>query len=339
MNSYERVMCALRLEQPDRVPIAELGVNPKVLNALEPGISEVEFFAKHLDVVLAWQVLQEEDCVNGAVVDEWGVKRKYLDQSYSIPFEFPIKNEEELNDYEPPNPNEIHRLDRLKELVKKYKKTKAIIFTLETAFTTAWSLVGLEKLLVSFKMNSGFAKKILDMVFDYHFELARAALETGTDIILCGDDLAFKTGLMMSRQDFERFLLPYYEKMIDLTHDKHAYFIKHTDGNIWEILDLLVEAGIDAINPLEPVAGMDIGEVKKKYGDKVCLIGNIDCGDLLSRKSPCEVEEVVKQTIKKAAPGGAYIISSSNMIHASVKPANYKAMIEAAKLYGKYPID
>ena len=80
---------------------------------------------------------------------------------------------------------------------------------------------------------------------------------------------------------------------------------------------------------------MNIGEVKKKYGDSVCLIGNIDCGDLLSRKSPHEVQEAVQRTIKEAAPGGGYIISSSNAIHASVKPENYKAMIDAVKLYGK----
>lgn len=335
MNSYERVMCALRIEQSDRVPIVEWMIHPNVINALEPGITEQEFMAKYLDAISTWQVMQEKDCGGEVVIDEWRVKRKYLGQRYAIPFEFPIKNEEDLRNYEPPSPNESYRLDLLKEVVEKYKRRKTIVFCLETVFTYVWALVGLEELLISFKINPNFAEKLLDINFNYHIELARAAIEAGADVIMCGDDLAYKTGLMMSRQDFERFLLPYYKKMIDQVHDKGAYFIKHTDGRIWEILDLLVEAGIDAINPLEPVAGMNIGEVKKKYGDRVCLIGNIDCGDLLSRKSPREVQEVVKQTIKEVALGGGYIISSSNAIHASVKPENYKAMIDAAKLYGK----
>jgi len=338
MNSYERVMCALRIDQPDRVPIVEWMIHPNVTNRLEPGITEQEFMAKHLDAISTWQTMREKDCGDETIIDEWGVKRKYLGQRYPMPFEFPIKNEEDLRNYEPPSPNQDYRLDLLKEVVKKYKRNKAIVFCLETVFTYAWALVGLEELLISFKINRDFARKLLDINSNYHLKLAKAAIEAGADVIMCGDDLAYKTGLMMSRQDFERFLLPYYKKMIGQVHDKGAYFIKHTDGRIWEILDLLVDAGIDAINPLEPVADMNIGEVKKKYGDKVCLIGNIDCGDLLSRKSPREVKEVVKQTIKKAAPGGGYIISSSNAIHASVKPENYKAMIQATKKYGKYSV-
>jgi len=338
MNSYERVICALKVKQPDRVPVVEWMIHPHVIDALEPGLSEQEFMAKHLDAISTWQVTQEEKCGDDTVVDEWGVKRKYLGQRYGIPFDFPIKKEEELEDYKPPDPNKSYRLDLLREVVKRYKGEKAIIFCLETVFTYAWALVGLEKLLVSFKINPDFAQKLLNISFNYFIQLAGKAVEAGADAIMCGDDLAYKTGLMMSRQDFEEFLLPYYRKMIDEVHRRGAYFIKHTDGKIWEILDLFVEAGIDAINPLEPVADMDIGEAKKRYGDKICLIGNIDCGDLLSRRSPVEVEEVVKQTIKKAAPGGGYMISSSNAIHASVKPENYKVMINAARRYGKYPI-
>jgi len=338
VNSYERVICALRIEQPDRVPIVEWMIHPNVISALEPGITEQEFMAKHLDAISTWQIMQEKDCGDGVVIDEWGVKRKYLGQRYGIPFEFPIKNEEDLKNYKSPDPHKSYRLDLLKEVVEKYKGEKAIVFCLETVFTYAWALVGLEELLISFKTNPSFTKKLLDISFNYHLELAKEAIEAGADAVMCGDDLAYKTGLMMSKEDFEKLLLPYYKRMIDEVHERGAYFIKHTDGKIWGILDLFLEVGIDAINPLEPVAGMNIGEVKRKYGDRVCLIGNIDCGDLLSRKSPQEVKKVVRQTIKEAAPGGGYIISSSNAIHASVRPENYKAMIEATKRYGKYPI-
>jgi uroporphyrinogen decarboxylase len=99
---------------------------------------------------------------------------------------------------------------------------------------------------------------------------------------------------------------------------------------------MIVDAGVDGVNPIEPAAGMDIGEVKQKYGHRVCLIGNIDCSCLLPEGSVEEVEAAVKECIRKAAPGGGYIISSSNSIHSSVKPENYLAMIQATRKYGRY---
>ena len=339
MNSYQRTMTALEVKQPDRVPILEWQISSHVIEALEPGSSELEFMARNLDAVSTWEDTREKDGGSGVIIDEWGAKRKYLGQRYPIPFEFPIKSEEDLKNFKLPDPQAPWRFERLKEAVKNYKGEKAIIFCLETVFTYAWVLVGMEELLISFRTNPDFTRKLLQINAEYHLKLAESAIELGADAIMCGDDLAYKTGLMMSRGDFRKFLLPHYQRMIDLVHSKGIPFIKHSDGNIWEILDLFVDAGIDAINPLEPVAGMDIGEVKQKYGDRVCLIGNIDCGDLLCRKSPPEVEEVVKKTIEKAAPGGGYIISSSNAIQRAAKPENYRVMIETTKKYGRYPLN
>jgi uroporphyrinogen decarboxylase len=143
----------------------------------------------------------------------------------------------------------------------------------------------------------------------------------------------------MSPQHFRQFVLPYLKRSIDAAHDEGVPFIKHTDGNIWAILDDLVQAGIDALDPIEPAAGMDIGEVKAKYGDRIAVIGNVDCSFVLTRGTVEEVEEAVKETIAKASPGGGHILASSNSIHPAVKPENYKAMVEAARKFGRYPID
>jgi uroporphyrinogen decarboxylase len=100
---------------------------------------------------------------------------------------------------------------------------------------------------------------------------------------------------------------------------------------------MILETGVDAINPLEPVAGMDIARVKQRYGERVCLIGNIDCGDLLCSHTPEKVTAVVRETIRQGGEKGGYILSSSNTIHSSVKPENYRAMIEAGHRFGSYP--
>ena len=126
--------------------------------------------------------------------------------------------------------------------------------------------------------------------------------------------------------------------MIDRAHDKDMLYMKHTDGNIWPIFDLIVGTGVNGIHPIDPEAGMDIGEAKTRYGDKVCLMGNIDCGPLLVWGTVDEVRHEVKECIRKAGKGGGLICMSSNSIHSGVKPENYVAMVKAIREYGQYPL-
>ena len=100
----------------------------------------------------------------------------------------------------------------------------------------------------------------------------------------------------------------------------------------------MVETGIDALNPIDPVAGMDLGDMKARYGDKICLMGNVDCGNLLSYGTKEEVRSAVKECIRKAGKGGGYICMSSNSIHGAVNPENYTEMVRAIREYGKYPL-
>jgi uroporphyrinogen decarboxylase len=83
---------------------------------------------------------------------------------------------------------------------------------------------------------------------------------------------------------------------------------------------------------------MDIGKVKQEFGDRVAVVGNLDCGELLPHATPEEVKEAVKETIAKAAPGGGHILASSNSIHPAVKPENYRAMADAGRRWGEYPL-
>ena len=83
---------------------------------------------------------------------------------------------------------------------------------------------------------------------------------------------------------------------------------------------------------------MDLSEVKNKYSDRIALKGNVDCAQTLSYATADEVIEETKQVIRKGGPGGGFILSSSNSIHASVKPENYLAMLDTLKKYGSYPL-
>jgi uroporphyrinogen decarboxylase len=116
-----------------------------------------------------------------------------------------------------------------------------------------------------------------------------------------------------------------------------AKYIKHSDGNLWPLLDMIVNAGIDGLHPIDPNAGMNIYEVKERYGDRICVIGNVDCQYTLCDGTKEEVTEEVRRLITRLARGGGYMIASSNSIHNGVDPQNFLTMIEAARKYGKYP--
>jgi uroporphyrinogen decarboxylase len=114
--------------------------------------------------------------------------------------------------------------------------------------------------------------------------------------------------------------------------------IKHTDGMIWPLLEMIVDSGIDCLDPIDPVAGMDLAEVKAKYGKRIALKGNVDCAHLMTLGTPEQVAAATREALRIGAPGGGFILSSSNSIHSSVKPENYMAMLATLREHGRYPL-
>jgi len=191
--------------------------------------------------------------------------------------------------------------------------------------------------LADYILNPGFARRLIDLVSGYKVEVAKAALDLGADAVISGDDYAYRKGLLMSPRQFREFILPYLKRLVNAVHRRGAPFIKHCDGYIWPILGDLVEAGIDGLHPIEPLAGMSIAEVKERYGDRICVAGNVDVSYVLPLGSREDVAKETRRCISEASPGGGHILSSSNSIHNAVKVENLKAMIETAKKYGVYP--
>jgi uroporphyrinogen decarboxylase len=114
--------------------------------------------------------------------------------------------------------------------------------------------------------------------------------------------------------------------------------IKHSDGNIIPIIDMILDSGIDCLDPIDPMGGLDIGEMKRKYGRRIALKGNVNCAQTLTFGTERQVVDETLAVIRAAAPGGGLIVSSSNSIHSSVKPGNYLAMWNAIRTYGRYPL-
>jgi len=346
MNSRERVFAALNRNEPDQVPIIEGLIDLTIINKIFPGSSYMDFVEKvGLDAVginQPWDIstnIKWIDKQRRIYQDKWGVVRQFTTEAVSYPLEGPIHSEKDLKKYIPPNPTDEALLGDLPQIVNKFRGKKAVMWLSHDAFIIPSFLRGMDNFLMDFIVNPNFARKLINLCVEFNVEEVKTAVRAGAEIIILGDDYAFKQGPLMSPSQFREFILPGLTKVVQTGKREGAFVIKHTDGNIWSLMDMLVEGGIDAINPLEPDAGMDIGKVKRKYGNKLCLVGNIDCGYLLSHASVEKVIEAVRRCILEAAPGGGFIMSSSNSIHSSVKPENYMAMIKAAKKHGKYPID
>jgi len=155
--------------------------------------------------------------------------------------------------------------------------------------------------------------------------------------VFMADDLAHTVGCFVSPEVYRKYVFPWYRRIGEVLKQAGLPFLYHSDGNLWPILDDLAECGIASIHPVEPQA-MDIVELKQRYGHRFCIFGNIDLDYTLTRGSVEEVEAQVKKRIQELAPGGGYGLAASNSIPDYVKPENFRAMVEAAKRYGAYPI-
>lgn len=160
----------------------------------------------------------------------------------------------------------------------------------------------------------------------------------GVDGITGGNDWAFKTGPMFSVRHLRRFIAPYLKRIVDEAHRHGLPYIKHGDGDLRTHLPVLVdEVGIDGLHAIEPNANMDIVDLKRRYGDRLTLLGNFDC-DLLARGTPEQIDVEVARLMREVAPGGGYVFSTSNSVLMDVPLENLRAMDTAARRYGVYPI-
>ncbi len=180
-------------------------------------------------------------------------------------------------------------------------------------------------------------ERLLDAQLEHTLSFMRAQVEHGAHAILGGEDWAGHSGPLISPRHFRKIVLPRLQRLVAECHRLGVPYIKHTDGNISRVEDvLLVDSGIDAYQAIEPAAGMDIADLKRRYGDRLTLMGNLDCAHLLVFGTPQEVAAETRRIIEDCAPGGGFVLTSSNSIHSGVRMENYMAMLEAARKYGVY---
>ena len=194
------------------------------------------------------------------------------------------------------------------------------------------------KLAYYIRKKPQFIHEVMDEYTKVNVEIVKRLAEAGVDVVLMGDDLGYKENVFFSLKDFREFILPYHKRIYQECKKHGIYFILHSDGKINEYLPDLINAGINGLQALEASAGVDLAELKEKFGDKLCFLGGLDSSGVLVFGTPQEVEENVKECIKAAAKGGGYFIGPSHDI-LNVPWENVLAMRAAIEKYRKYPLD
>ena len=362
MNGKERIYTALECREPDMVPIFEMGINEASIIGLGKHFTDKLPPLKHVydmtieeqlqymdllalilgelgnDGVSTVYILKKERTGEGDLVaDKYGTVYRLSDVGEPLPVEGPIKSAADLGLIEgmEPSPEDFVML---RYFVARMGTDVAHFFAIPGPFRFSWQLRGaMEHLLLDYMRDPEFALRLHRITTDFCIKAIVQAAEIGTNVVALEGDLAFNTNTLISPDHYRKFLLPFHTEIVEAAHKAGLKIIKHSDGNLWPIMDDLLAAGFDGIHPFQPQS-MDIAEAKKKLAGKAAIVGNIDCSFLLPFGTEQEVRQAVRDTIRIAAPGGGYIISSSNSIHPGVKPENYLAMIKAAREFGKYPI-
>ena len=375
MTGRERVMLALQHKEADRVPTGENQVYG-ALAAKIVGYPTL-YSTGWEELKALWEGRRDEvvrdygrTLVDLARKLEWDyirvpfvpARREYKQPKMTGPYSWINENGEEVH-YNPDAGNIIHpiyrtdltvddlpdpksdsftvddsQLDALRHVVKEAGDTHFIICRPPFDGTFPWDqTVGMEEFLVRMLTDEEFVQRAIDVYVGRNIKMLEAALDAGADAVMVTDDYSDNRGPIMGAAAFCKFIIPGIKRQVQAVHKKGKIFIKHTDGNIWAILDELVATGIDAWHGIQINIGMDMAKLKEKYGRRICLFGGTNCETLITG-TPEELRQEVLQSIREAAKGGGLVVTTSNVVAPGTPLENYMAARQAVRDYGKYPI-
>lgn len=157
-------------------------------------------------------------------------------------------------------------------------------------------------------------------------------------VVLTYGDIAYKDKLIFSPAFLRREFFPRLKVINDTWHNYGFKCLFHSDGNLMEVMGDIIEAGSDGLNPIEVVAGMDLAELKRLYGDRLFFAGGIDVSQLMAYGTTEEVKAACREAIRVAAPGGGYFLGGTTELHHAIPAENIVAMVDSAEEFGRYPL-
>jgi len=338
MNSRERVLAALRREKPDRVPYCEIGIDRALAQKLM-GWGEPVSQARNLEV--NQYTIQEARAIASLLkLDNLSYlmrapvyAHKSAGQDGRLFYgEGMIQTEADLAIIELPDPYDDSLYAEAEEFVAQKGEYAAWFVTRIGIFPTMLSM-GIERFCIAVYENRSLVEAILDRYCDWMIVVAERVCQMGFDVFVSTDDLAFKTGPFLSPALFRDLVMPRHQRVAEKIT---IPWVLHSDGDVMPYLEDFLSLGITGLHPNEKGA-MDIRAMKREYGDRICLLGNVDL-NILGMGTPEDVEAELRDLIRDVGPGGGYIVTSGNTLAGYLRPENALALSRAAQEYGRYPL-
>ncbi|NPV47060.1 MAG: uroporphyrinogen decarboxylase [Armatimonadetes bacterium] len=333
MTHQERVIAALRHEQPDRCPYA-MGLTQKAhaamvahygnddyLKLIDNSIHGVAANPGPRDMWLSADIWQ----------DEFGVQwDRSIDRDIGNVCNCVIP-ERNLDRLDLPDPLAPEKFAGFAEQVAAGRAAgKFIQFGIGfSLFERAWTMRGMENLFLDMVEAPSFVDELLDAICDYNVTLVNQAVTYDIDEVHFGDDWGSQRGLLMGPKLWERFLKPRLARMYGAAKAAGKFVSIHSCGKVQELFPQLIEIGLDCFNPFQPEV-MDPYEMKKLHGDRLSFWGGVSTQKLLPYGTPDEVRAEVRRLIAEVGKSGGYILAPAHAIPGDARPENIMALIEAA---------
>jgi len=295
------------------------------------------------DFAIGYQPVDQADRINPVEVmmrdarwtDEWGVGWGHAFGGVGArPVEYPLEDWSQLDDYltRIPDARAPGRLDAAAEVLDTHgSDTYCLGVFVLSLFERLHTLRNMERLFLDFHDHEAEVQRLLDALENHAMELIRYWAELGADGVYLTDDWGTQLALMISPVMWRKFFKPRYARIFAEMHRLGMDVLFHSCGNITQIVEDLIEIGVDILDPLQPLA-MDVKEIARQFGGRVAFSGAVDDQELLCRGTPQQVKDTVRELIDTLGHpfGGRYLIAPANVMVPDVPLANVQALFEAA---------
>jgi hypothetical protein len=346
----ERITRSMNFEEGDRVPIWDYIDNTAVLEYFAPGEEDLltanvkVYHGLGIDLCRGFGGSYAASRNGEQQADEQGVVRSVISGQTCWSVRRAINSIEELEAYEPPTPPEMEVVRKswvpqMRSVQSAFAPSTMYVPGCGCGFHGTYDMMGLQLFSYAVYDCPAQVERLIEANNAAGVQIARiAAQEKLCPLFFIGDDIAFKQRLMFSPGFLRRTFIRALRNMCEPLRSAGIRVIFHSDGDVTDLIDDMIAAGISGLNPIEPMAGMDIGALKQRYGRELILVGNVDCSQVLPLGTVEQVVEATKECIRQASPGGGHFIGSSSEITPSTPLENILAFYQACREYGRYPI-
>jgi uroporphyrinogen decarboxylase len=347
MTEKERVKTQIHFQKPDRLPwqigyTSELGAILMDVLGLEEEKHVVlgkniftfnkldDFLGNHLAFLRNRAVDSLRDVGNLVFRDEWNVLwDRSIDRDIGTPVNC-ILEHMNLEALGVPDPLDPDRFAHFEPIIHAHEDRYLLAKFSYSLFERAWALRGMENLMMDMVQNPSFVHELLDLITDFNLTLIEHMGRYNLDGIYFGDDWGYQRGMLMSPDMWRTFIKPRIQRMYDKTHELGWDVFIHSCGNISEILDDLVEIGLNVFNPFQPEV-IDVEAVIERYAGRLAFYGGISIQKTLPFGSTDEVRQEVEHRMGLSRRYGGYIVSPSHDMPPDIPVDNVLAMVETLK--------